>query len=399
MSCAMLKLTLALSIGWATGDARLCANAITGDVRLRADTVPRINMSAPEDEIVASLVAASSGPGIFYLVGHGIAQTVLDDALKASDSFYQQPHGVKQELSALGYGGPVGGRRVPSKGYVAPGFEGSYAKDAATDVRPEAEQASLLKNMREAMVFRYPEEGSVREDAYYKDYRAFSGEMTEGARAYLGPERVDDTAQAARSFFLPNQWPSADLLPDFRPRAERLFHDFERVASRMFRLWELAANTSSASVLRQHDRGMWTINLAHYPPTPSAAAGEEFGIADHTDWEAFTLLYPRYRDTENNPNVDPASGVAYTGLEAYLEGSWVRVPHIPGALIVNQGEMLSRLSGGRFKAPVHRVQAASDFRRYSIVSFWAPNYDTLLPDPEHGHILTGEYYLKRNGFL
>ena len=33
------------------------------------------------------------------------------------------------------------------------------------------------------------------------------------------------------------------------------------------------------------------------------------------------------------------------------------MPHIPGAIILNQGEMLSRLSGGKFKAPVHRVKA------------------------------------------
>ena len=56
-------------------------------------------------------------------------------------------------------------------------------------------------------------------------------------------------------------------------------------------------------------------------------------------------------------------------------------------------------TGGRFRAPVHRVQAQHAFDRCSLVSFWAPDYDTLLPDPKHGSILTGEYYLKRNAFL
>ena len=33
------------------------------------------------------------------------------------------------------------------------------------------------------------------------------------------------------------------------------------------------------------------------------------------------------------------------------------VPHLPGTIIVNQGEMLSRFSQGKFRAPVHRVSA------------------------------------------
>ena len=129
------------------------------------------------------------------------------------------------------------------------------------------------------------------------------------------------------------------------------------------------------------------------------SAPGQYGIVDHTDWEAFTLLYPRYLEERDNPNVEAATGVSYTGLEVYIEGGWTQVAHMPGAFIVNQGEMLSRLTGGRFRAPVHRVQAQNEFERCSLVSFWAPDYDAWLPDPDHGSILVGEYYLKRNAFL
>ena len=37
--------------------------------------------------------------------------------------------------------------------------------------------------------------------------------------------------------------------------------------------------------------------------------------------------------------------------------------------------------------------------RYSLVSFWAPNYDYVLPDSADRRILAGEYYLRRNGFV
>eukprot|EP00746_Dinoflagellata_sp_MGD_P139926 gnl/MRDRNA2_/MRDRNA2_73269_c0_seq2.p1 gnl/MRDRNA2_/MRDRNA2_73269_c0~~gnl/MRDRNA2_/MRDRNA2_73269_c0_seq2.p1 ORF type:complete len:160 (-),score=23.60 gnl/MRDRNA2_/MRDRNA2_73269_c0_seq2:330-785(-) len=147
-------------------------------------------------------------------------------------------------------------------------------------------------------------------------------------------------------------------------------------------------------------------------------------IADHTDWEAFAFLYPTYLENKrleaqcpifndsqredachllgsDNPNIDRETGVAFTGLEVWFQDRWVAVPHIPGSIIVNSGEMLSRLSEGRFKASVHRVRAKNDFERYSLVSFWAPNYDALLPDPDlpYGKVLVGEHYLKRNNII
>ena len=151
-----------------------------------------------------------------------------------------------------------------------------------------------------------------------------------------------------------------------------------------------------------HDLGMTTINFAHYAARERSGTGAEvsasktFGIADHTDWELFTLLYPAYYPRcDSNPHVDPATNVAYTGLEVWFQDRWVSVPHKPGTLIVNQGEMLNRLSGGRFKAPVHRVDDTREFDRHSLVSFWAPNYDFMLPDPTRpgGKVLCG------NGFL
>ena len=97
-----------------------------------------------------------------------------------------------------------------------------------------------------------------------------------------------------------------------------------------------------------------------------------------------------------------SAGISFTGLEAWYKDHWISVPHIPGSIILNQGEMLSRISGGKFlKAPVHRVRANTERQeRYSLVGFWGPNYEYLIPDGEDGEkILTGEYYLKRNALL
>ena len=63
--------------------------------------------------------------------------------------------------------------------------------------------------------------------------------------------------------------------------------------------------------------------------------------------------------------------------------------------------MLTRFSDGKFQATVHRVDAKHESKRISLVSFWAPNYDTLLPDLNavSKNIFSGEYYLMRNNMV
>ena len=45
------------------------------------------------------------------------------------------------------------------------------------------------------------------------------------------------------------------------------------------------------------------------------------------------------------------------------------MPHLPGTIIVNQGEMLSRFSQGKFRAPVHRVSAKHKYDRIRLENF------------------------------
>lgn len=223
----------------------------------------------------------------------------------------------------------------------------------------------------------------------------------------------------ARKFHLPNQWPPETELPFFKPKLEVYFDAMSTLASKMWRYFDVVIQSVTESKSQVYsektpvDPGMYTINVVHYPKhdPSSGKPPSDFGISDHTDWEGFTLLYPCFYDhsTRNTaPNVDDM-GYTYTGLEVYYKGQWVAVPHIPGAIIVNQGEMLSRMSHGRLKPPVHRVNNIiadknnedKNFDRYSLVSFWGPNYEYPIPDPHvpAGEILSGEYYLKRNNLL
>ena len=201
-----------------------------------------------------------------------------------------------------------------TKGYTRPGSEGAYKKDTATDVRPEKEAATLQTNGRETLVYRFPEvDDVIREKSYWRN--------------------DSEVGRAARKFFMENQWP--ERLPQFRSAVQAFFDHSARVAGRVIKYIDAVAHPLDANGQAiKHDLGMHTFNFAHYHPNSQYA----FGISDHTDWEYFTLLYPSY--LTNNSNVDPETGISFTGLEVFFHEEWISVPHVPGSLIVNLGKVI-----------------------------------------------------------
>ena len=73
---------------------------------------------------------------------------------------------------------------------------------------------------------------------------------------------------------------------------------------------------------------------------------------------------------------DPAAagrqdGHAQGGLQALLASGWVDVTPVPGALLVNVGDLLQLVSNGRFRSVEHRVVAnrSRDTARVSVACF------------------------------
>ena len=68
------------------------------------------------------------------------------------------------------------------------------------------------------------------------------------------------------------------------------------------------------------------------------------------------------------------------GLQVQHAGGWVDVPPLPGAFVVNIGELLEFATNGYLKATVHRVvsPAAGD-ERLSIPFFFNPALDSTVP--------------------
>lgn len=84
-------------------------------------------------------------------------------------------------------------------------------------------------------------------------------------------------------------------------------------------------------------------------------------LAGHTDWGTFTFLFSQ-----------PISALQI--LDNH--GAWKWVQYLPNALVVNVGEALELLTGGFFKATVHRVvkppQDQVTKKRVGVIYFTRP---------------------------
>jgi len=99
------------------------------------------------------------------------------------------------------------------------------------------------------------------------------------------------------------------------------------------------------------------LRLIHYPYNPQAE--DKPGIGAHTDYECFTLL----RSTAPGLEVMNSAGV------------WIEAPPVPGAYVVNIGDMLELWTNGQFIATSHRVRRLKE-ERYSFPLFFAVDYAT-----------------------
>ena len=109
--------------------------------------------------------------------------------------------------------------------------------------------------------------------------------------------------------------------------------------------------------------GNSVLRLLHYPPTPPKPEGVR--AEAHEDINVITLLL----------------GAEEAGLQLLTrEGAWLDVNPPEGALVVNVGDMLQRLTNHRLRSTTHRVVNPAPDRahwpRYSIPFFlhFAPDY-------------------------
>ncbi len=103
--------------------------------------------------------------------------------------------------------------------------------------------------------------------------------------------------------------------------------------------------------------------IFHYPAMPDNATAPEWGVGEHTDYGLLTLL------------AQDDSG----GLQVRTPtGDWLDVPTERGVLVCNIGDMLDRLTEGRYRSTPHRVRNLSGRSRLSFPLFFDPSWDAVV---------------------
>ena len=161
----------------------------------------------------------------------------------------------------------------------------------------------------------------------------------------------------------PNIWPERP--EGFRETFIELFAAFDTAGDRL--LSAIARHLKLAPDWFDHavKDGNSVLRLLHYPPIPADAEGVRAGA--HEDIILITLLL----------------GAEEAGLELLdKDGRWLAIKPPEGAMVVNVGDMLQRLTNHVLPSTTHRVVNPAPerrgFSRYSMPFFLHPAPDFLI---------------------
>ncbi len=153
----------------------------------------------------------------------------------------------------------------------------------------------------------------------------------------------------------PNQWPE---IPSGFQQVITAYNDAMVTFARQLMSAIDAVLNIGGGITHWFDQPTTWLRLLHYPPQDPQAPEDEFGSAPHTDFGAITLLAQ-----------DDVGGLSVSTPA----GDWADVPPMPGAFVMNVGDVLHRWSGGRLISTPHKVTNRSGKERYSIPFFFDPS--------------------------
>jgi isopenicillin N synthase-like dioxygenase len=216
-----------------------------------------------------------------------------------------------------------------------------------------------------------------RGGAAWRGWFPLGGELTSGAPdqkegVYFGEELGASDPRVR------DGWPmhGANLWPDqpaaLRGAAEAYMAETTRAAAALMEGVSLALGLPADHFARAYLRRPTVLfRIFRYPP----AVDDGWGVGEHTDYGLLTLLA---QDQQG-------------GLQVRTDDGWIDAPPIDGTLVCNVGDMLERLSGGRFVSAPHRVINRSGGERLSLPLFYDPDFEAEMTpaldpiDRQHRH--------------
>ncbi len=201
------------------------------------------------------------------------------------------------------------------------------------------------------------------------------------------------TGHVLSEYMPANVWP--DEVDGFREIFTELYGAFEEAGARVLEAIALHLGLDRDFFAPTVQDGNSVMRLLRYPPLEGAEAEGAIRAAAHGDINTITLLL----------------GAEEAGLELLTkQGEWLEVNPPEGALVVNVGDMLDRLTNGKLRSTTHRVVNptgdAAYRARYSMPFFlhFRPDYviatlpsciDPSQPGDHPEPISSHDYLMKR----
>jgi isopenicillin N synthase-like dioxygenase len=282
----------------------------------------------------AAIRQACSETGFFYITHHGVPQAVIDRAMAAAETFFAYPTEVKRQVAV----------NKRHRGWHALG--GALMYEAT---RPD-----------------------------HKEFFSIGLELPED----------DPNVLAGEALRGPNQWP--EFMPELREALDDYYAEIALAGADLLKAVAAGLGIDEEFFSGKYDKRLQRTQMVYYPPHPSMAEADQFGVAPHTDYGCITLLYQ-----------DDSGGLQVRELAS---NTWIDATPIHGSLVVNVGDLLARWSNDRFRSTLHRVINTSGHERYSIATFYDPTYSAVVDpcdlgiDPAvslHPPVAAGDYILKR----
>ncbi|KAG0213456.1 hypothetical protein BGX28_004311 [Mortierella sp. GBA30] len=224
-------------------------------------------------------------------------------------------------------------------------------------------------------------------------------ELKEGfSYGYEWPSDMLETKQAESSLNKlqgPNSWPAEDTLNQldqgqrgaFKATLQEFYLSVCEVARGLLQGISLALQLPETELAKycSSSETISFMRLFHYLPYADQGQSTQIGSSAHTDWGFLTLI------------LSPCKTV---GLQLFHENSWHDVPSVENTLVVNGGDYLSLLTGGKLISPLHRVVSNGLEERYSMCCFYYPDYHAKIPllvqEGLKGQAVSGNYSLLRD---
>ncbi len=283
--------------------------------------------------------------GFLAVAGHGVNAAVIDDIWAATRGFFDLPAAEKHAVAPPRPGDPYG--------YLGPGTE-ALAKSRGHDTPPDLKES-------------------------------FNG----------GPASVPDgmnDPDALAFCYAPTPWPAAPT--GFRAAWLAYYRDMEALAARIMQVFAVALDLPADYFARFIDAPISALRALNYPAQDRPPQAGQMRAGAHTDYGSLTILLPE-------------SGSR--GLQVQTpQGDWRAVPPIPGAFVINIGDLMQRWTNDRWRSTLHRVVLPDDLaglRRQSLAFFHQPNWQARIdclpsctaPDnpARHAPVHSGPYLMEK----